>query len=508
MKTSKNQPQCYSLLSSVFGIACLGFSSFATAANCDNIPQWVNTQSFAAPQKVVESHILYEAKWWNQNERPSLNSQQDWQPWKKLGECVTVDIDKELMIRDLSVVDSIHAKTGQLSIQHLIAQMMPQANPGLQQQSDFIQQWLNQFLVDTLVNNDVAPARPDFDGAFLQEWRQRSAGSGVTLNPAVAPFRLLAIVYRPDLHKRDANGVVLHAGEVRFVYGFSDTLRFPATVIFEFGLAANSDAQLNAWVDEFHALSQLPFGEGYNTALLSLLNKVTRKGAVANKPNGSALNQVRTNEIRFGSEWELREFKLDSATGQLRQFTVAQTPANRHNRTALLANYINANEADILFGDHQIPNVFNGQAFAGAASLEDQSLFTFWDAPGINNPEARHVFSLNTCSGCHARETRTVFQHIGSRSEGEVSALSAFLTGTQVTDPITNVLREFNDLEKRKLVLTCLVQRCASTATNVSFASTISFAAAADGVENESEADNTLAAEFLEIMAERRNLVH
>lgn len=506
MMTRKNQPQYFSLISSLLSAACLGFSSLAAAVNCDNIPQWVNTQSFAAPQKVVESHILYEAKWWNQNERPSLNSQQDWQPWRKLGECVTVDIDKELMIRDLSVVDSIHAKTGQLSIQHLIAQMMPQANPTLQQQSDFIQQWLNQFLVDTVVNGDLAPARPDFDNAFLQEWRQRSAGSGVTLNPAVAPFRLLAIVYRPDLHKRDTNGVVLHAGEVRFVYGFSDTLRFPATVIFEFGLAANSDAQLNAWVDEFHALSQLPFGEGYNTALLSLLNKVTRKGAVASKPNGSALNQVRTNEIRFGSEWELREFKLNSATGQLRQFTVAQTPANRHNRTAFLANYINANEAEILFGDHQIPDTVNGQAFAGAASLEDQSLFTFWDAPGINNPEARHVFSLNTCSGCHARETRTIFQHIGSRSEGEVAALSAFLTGTQVADPVTNVLREFNDLEKRKLVLTCLVQRCASTATTVSFASAASFAEVTDGAEN--VADNTLAAEFFEIMAERRNSPH
>lgn len=500
MKTSKNQPQRYSLLSSVFGIACLGFSSFATAVNCDKIPQWANTQSFTAPQKVVENHILYEAKWWNQNEQPSLNSQQDWQPWRKLGECVTVDVDKELMIRDLSIVDSVHAKTGQLSIQHLIAQMMPQANPTLQQQSDFIQQWLNQFLVDTVVNGDVAPARPDFDSAFLQEWRQRSAGSGVTLNPTVAPFRLLAIVYRPDLHKRDASGAVLHAGEVRFVYGFSDTLRFPATVIFEFGLEANSEAQLNDWVDEFHALSQLPFGDSYNTALLTLLNKVTSKGAVVSKPNGSALNQVRTNEIRFGQEWELREFKLNAATGQLRQFTVAQTPANRHNRTTFLANYINANETDILLGDHQIPDTFNGQAFAGAASLEDQSLFTFWDAPGINNPEARHVFSLNTCSGCHARETRTIFQHIGSRSEGEVAVLSEFLTGIQVADPVTNVLRQFNDLEKRKIVLTCLVQRCANSAPVTLRAAGI--------LANESTAASSLAVQFHEIMAERRNLVH
>lgn len=496
----RNQPQRLSLMSGLIGVAFMGFSSFAAALNCDNIPQWVNSQSFTVPQQVVESNILYEAKWWNQNERPSLNSQQDWQSWRKLGECVTVDIDKELMIRDLSVVDSVHAKTGQLSIQHLIAQMMPQVSPTLQQQSDFIQQWLNQFLVDTVVNDDVAPARPDFDSAFLQEWRQRSAGSGVTLNPAVAPFRLLAIVYRPDLHKRDTNGVLLHAGEVRFVYGFSDTLRFPATVIFEFGLEANSEAQLNAWVDEFHALNQLPFGDSYNTALLTLLNKVTGKGAVASKPNGSALNQVRTNEIRFGQEWELREFKLSAATGQLRQFTVAQTPANRHNRTAFLADYINANEADILLGDHQIPDAFNGQAFAGAASLEDQSLLTFWDAPGINNPEARHVFSLNTCSGCHARETRTIFQHIGSRSEGEVASLSAFLTGIQVADPVTNVLREFNDLEKRKVVLTCLVQRCATSAQVMTMAAEI--------MTNESTDASSLAIQFHEIMAERRNQVH
>ncbi|MDZ4261015.1 MAG: hypothetical protein U1B30_01615, partial [Pseudomonadota bacterium] len=142
-------------MSGLIGVALIGFSNLAAALNCDSIPQWVNSQSFTAPQQVVENSILYEAKWWNQNERPSLNSQQDWQPWRKLGECVTVDIDKELMIRDLSVVDSVHAKNGQLSIQHLITQMMPQVNPTLEQQSDFIQQWLNQFLVDTVVNGDV-----------------------------------------------------------------------------------------------------------------------------------------------------------------------------------------------------------------------------------------------------------------------------------------------------------------------------------------------------------------
>ncbi|QEY14554.1 hypothetical protein D0C16_00295 [Cellvibrio sp. KY-GH-1] len=508
MITRKNQPQCLSLLSSLIGAAVLGFSSIAAAVNCDGVPQWVNTQSFSTSQQVVENHILYQAKWWNQNERPSINSQQDWQPWTRLGECVTIDISKELMIRDLSVVDSVHAKTGQLSIQHLIAQMMPQANPTLQQQSDFIQQWLGQFLVNTGVNGDIAPARESFERLFLQPWRDRSVGSGVNLNPAIAPFRLLSIVYRPDLHKRDVSGTVISGGEVRFVYGFiNGNAVFPANVIFEYGLQANSDAQLNAWVDEFHALSKIPFGENYNTALLTLLNKVTSKGAVASKPNGSALNQVRTNEIPFGHDWELREFKLNSATGQLRQVTVAQTPAKRHNRTAFLADYINANEADILLGDHQIPNVVNGEAFAGAASLADFGPFTVWEAPGINNLEARHKFSLNTCAGCHAGETQTVFRHVFGRAEGQVADLSGFLTGMQMNDPKSGVQRQFNDLEKRKIVLTCLVQRCAASTTTMARAAGLSSSDAGLSMSQSAETSD-LATQFQQIMEERRNLTH
>jgi hypothetical protein len=318
-------------------------------------------------------------------------------------------------------------------------------------------------------------------------------------------------VYRPDLHKRDTNGVVTSAGEVRFVYGFiNGNAVFPANVIFEFGLEAHSEAQLNAWVDEFHALSQLPFGDGYNTALLTLLNKVTSKGAVASKPNGSAINQVRTNEIPFANDWELREFKLNSATGQLRQVTVAQTPAKRHNRTAFIADYINANEADILFGDHQIPNSFNGQAFAGAASVADFGPFTVWEGPGINNLEARHVFSLNTCAGCHAGETQTSFRHIFGRTEGQLAELSGFLTGIQMNDPRSGVLREFNDLEKRKVVLTCLVKRCAVPAAPQALAAGLSRSTANSTAvaDDETATDSTLIAEFEEIMAERRNSPH
>lgn len=56
-----------------------------------------------------------------------------------------------------------------------------------------------------------------------------------------------------------------------------------------------------------------------------------------------------------------------------------------------------------------------------------------WLAPGINDNEARHEFSLNTCNGCHGDETNTPFLHISTRQAGAESQLSGFLEGVEVT---------------------------------------------------------------------------
>ncbi len=86
----------------------------------------------------------------------------------------------------------------------------------------------------------------------------------------------------------------------------------------------------------------------------------------------------------------------------------------------------------------------------------------FWNAPGINNPEARHKFSLNTCNGCHGAETQTIFLQISPRAQGQVSQLSAFLTGETVSDPVNGQQRRLSELFRRRQLLEGVV--CADMA--------------------------------------------
>jgi hypothetical protein len=112
-----------------------------------------------------------------------------------------------------------------------------------------------------------------------------------------------------------------------------------------------------------------------------------------------------------------------------------------------VAQFINQNEASILTETHNVPNTFNGVSFLGAHSLNN---IDFWNATGINNNEARHKFSLNTCNGCHGRETNTGFLQINPRAAGERSVLAGFLTGTSVADPVQPAtLRQLDDLDRR-----------------------------------------------------------
>ena len=82
------------------------------------------------------------------------------------------------------------------------------------------------------------------------------------------------------------------------------------------------------------------------------------------------------------------------------------------------------------------------------------------------------IFSLQTCSGCHAGETQTAFTHINPVFFGNEARLSGFLTGVKGTGgaidfdhdstnvlmavqdaamrPSTNpTIRSFNDIDRR-----------------------------------------------------------
>ena len=145
----------------------------------------------------------------------------------------------------------------------------------------------------------------------------------------------------------------------------------------------------------------------YNAALQAITDRFAGRGARPGHPNGSAINAVRTNEIDFGDNglWELREFALSATTGHAGAGD-RQADARPQASTAAhtLASFVNANEAAIIAETHDVPEQFEGAPFLGGAVFNDR--FTLWNAPGINNNEARHHFSLNTCNGCHSARDR------------------------------------------------------------------------------------------------------
>ena len=228
-----------------------------------------------------------------------------------------------------------------------------------------------------------------------------------------------------------------------------------ATVIFEYLLPASTENDVLGWINAWHALGALPFpSEEYNAALQAITDRFTGRGAMPSRPNGSALSQLRTNEIDLSTNgiWELREFTF-GAGGMLVPDTVKLTPDRpAFDRTPLLGSFINANEESIVLERHDIPlTIRDGDVdrpFLAGAVFNDLSS---WSAPGVNNPEARHKFALNTCNGCHSsQETNTAFLMIFNRLPGQESFLSPFLTGTTTFDPVTGP-RTLNDLRRRNL---------------------------------------------------------
>src|SRR6185369_16469803 len=103
---------------------------------------------------------------------------------------------------------------------------------------------------------------------------------------------------------------------------------------------------------------------------------------------------------------------------------------------------------------HEVPATFENEPFQAGAVFNN---IDFWFADGINNPQARHKFSLNTCNGCHGGETQTGFLQIAGRVPGQPSQLSGFLTGETISDPVTREPRTFNELGRRRRLMEATV---------------------------------------------------
>lgn len=401
-------------------------------------------------------------------------------PLQALGaEPIAVDRERSLLIRDLSVIDdpdrSVNPCGPALDANldkpwgfgHLMREMAKESGMSA---TDFVEQWVKTFSKEQKILDrsgkllDVVSDETgrDFERLLIEDWRERSKGGALDLR--IAPFRLLAIVHRPDLGVssplRDTSSNF--AGELRFVFGMmriedrnddgdaldrSDTCRaLEGSLIFEYVIPRHGCAEIKAWANDMLRLSSMPISsQEYKNELAKLTEQVTRSGAAPDRPNKSAIGRVRTNEIEFSLNWQLREFELAPGGGALVQATVKDNPRNHTRRRSSVDQTpkpLTLNESDIfaaevkaklpliLSGRYVVPEVSDqGQPLLGGiTSLE--GLSNQWQHRDFDTPElerARFNVSVNTCGGCHTGDTETLFYHIFPSEPGDEPRLSSFL---------------------------------------------------------------------------------
>ncbi|MBE5314295.1 MAG: hypothetical protein H4O13_02715 [Xanthomonadales bacterium] len=335
--------------------------------------------------------------------------------------------------------------------------------------ADFVERWLRSWQVNHTLNSFAVPARGNIGPLVLNSWPR--INGKLDLNRS--PFRLLAIVNRVDLRGNSVYGAS-SAGEGRFVFGVVNRnlnggcSTTPFTVILEYGVPVRGCSAVRSYGQQWADLGGLVLGSAaYNAALQSITDQFTSANAAPNKPNGSAINQVRTNENALNPLWELREFVLQQGSPLLRIVSTQQTPHHTLNNGGLLANYITTNAAAIVADAHTVPPLWLGQPFLSGSNFNfSVANGAVWNAPGVAN-QPRHKFSLATCNACHGGEARDSsvpadlpFVHIGVRQAAATSALSRFLVGTgslsapstfNKPDPINLApVRQFGDLLRRQ----------------------------------------------------------
>jgi hypothetical protein len=379
-------------------------------------------------------------------------------------------VDKELFITDLCVVNdpcrtlwdagscADPGSLGVWSFGHLMAGLagfstLTPANEA--QVSAFTLNMLRQIEFNTFVDyttgsipGTMVNGRP-FTTAWIDAWAEASGSDYDPKNPGktsldmhIAPFRLCAIVNRIDLRTVNGGYSLGNAGEGRFVFAFlqpdknskiTDWQELRGTIIFEYKMIAKECEQIIQWGKAWHDLGGIPFGEPYNASLQKITDAFSGAGVDPSAPNGSGINQVRTNEIIFGDPWELREFHLTGpmigGIVQLKQEPPALSVLQPLNDGPVLDDYVIANDPLILAQAHLVPHTWvlpPEFAFAaGASPVTDQ-----WEVPSYDHcSDQRHLFALNNCNGCHFHETTTGFTHVDPRPFNAESTVSRFLQG-------------------------------------------------------------------------------
>jgi hypothetical protein len=312
----------------------------------------------------------------------------------------------QLMIVDPNVTNpatdpiASNASDGHFSFRYLLEQLSgcPNASTNTACMASFVNAWINQLGTQQTVDGFAVP--PRIASLITQSWPKLS--DGATLDMGQAPFQLLAIVNRTDLH---ATG----QGEGRLVYGFVGPAGGPNagpqtfTVIAEFLLPATATLpSRSAWVNAFFGL---PNAEGFQQVCASSSNPrcvYNHNLQTLTDPfvTAAQLVDLRTSDFFLAPPgtpppWAWRQFALQIASGQNRLVTVAtaETPDVSLNGSTSVGNFLAANAAPIRDGFVSLPASFTaGEAF----DLTQNA----WSFPAVDAATLKS-FSGRTCNGCH-----------------------------------------------------------------------------------------------------------
>ena len=428
----------------------------------------------------------------------------------------SIRAERELFITAPAVVDSEAARyPGAWSFGTLLRELV-----GADKASEGVADWLATWRQAQTVNDQVVMPRPRIDALVIEPWQARDEydpKSGAPWKPNLvhAPFRLLAIVNRMDLCAPEVAGTFKKVetvwsnagraaefarltqpaglqtpsfsgygggftgspvtfGEGRLIFGATDAQGQPLpgewTVIFEYRLPGATNRGLHEWALSWHGLALDDVG---SRQFPPALERVTRMFTHRASNDGTpALAQLRSSEAAFGADREFRQFKLED--GHLRPAPLTQTPAppfaKRHGREHdLLAEFLHERDPLIRSGVHHLPATLAGRRgtaplLAGSAFIPAAEPDFHWEIGGAVSPDARRIYSLNTCNGCHAGETGCRDGlHVHPRTAGTAARLSEFLRTDQqplrVADPARHAEKvEYREMEDRAAIFAALLE--------------------------------------------------